>query len=71
VEELRIDLHWTMENINYVIRNVPYEMLDVEDEEVINLDVAIKLELIRELMYTNQIPHDVDFDKVSDLELEY
>lgn len=65
---MKKDIHWTMENVDYVVRNVPYEILD---EEVINLDVAIKLELIRELMYENEIPHDVDFDKVADLKVEY
>jgi hypothetical protein len=67
-ESLKKDLHWSILGKKYVVRNVPYEIYDAESEEFLDLDVVIKLAMIRDLMYENKIPHDIDFEEVADLE---
>jgi hypothetical protein len=69
LELLKKDVHWTISNVNYVVRNVPYTELDAEGDEFYSLGVSIKLTMIRDLMYMNQIPHDVNFDDVADLDV--
>ena len=61
------DVRFTIKNVDYVIRNVPYEEYDC-DEALIDLNVAIKVTALRDLMYGNEIPKDVDFDTFSNIE---
>lgn len=67
MEKLKQDVNWTISDVNYVVRNVPYTELDAEGDEFFDLGVTIKLAMIRDLMYMNQIPHDVNFDDVADM----
>ena len=67
--ELRKDFVVEIEGITYKIRNIPYVELDAEGDEFIDIGVALKLTMIRDLMYANEIPHDVDFTDVEDLKL--
>ncbi|WP_150268985.1 hypothetical protein [Paenibacillus tepidiphilus] len=60
---------WDIEGNKYEIQNVPFKSLNADGEEFINIDVAIKLEMIKELMVNNRIPNTVDFSLVADLEL--
>lgn len=41
-----------MHGTEYKILNVPYEWIDAEGEEFVDVDVAIKIKIIRELMFT-------------------
>jgi hypothetical protein len=63
---MKKDIHWAIENVNFVVRNVPYIILD--DEEFFDTDVAIRLEMIKDLMVNNETPHDFNFDLVADIE---
>lgn len=65
---MKKDIFWTIKDIRYVIRNVPYIEADYDHEELLDLDTAVKLEMIGHLMVENEIPHDVDFDDIADLE---
>lgn len=67
-ELLRKDFSWSILGTNYVVRNVPYSVLPAEGEEFMSLGVSLKVAMIRDLMYENEIPHDVNFDDVADLE---
>lgn len=71
VAEPTKDLVWNMAGTEYRIRNVPYEVFDVEEEEVVSLEVAMKLEMIRELMFANKIPNAVNYELVADLEVDF
>ena len=62
----KTDLHWIIGNTSYVIRNVPYEQ--IHDEESFDMNTAIKITMLRDLMVEDKIPHDVDFESVVDFE---
>ena len=61
-----MDYQWVIENTPYVIRNVPFERC--EDGEYFDIDTSTKIAAIRDLMYENEIPHDVNYEVVADLE---
>lgn len=63
------DFTWDMDGTKYKILNVPCEMLDMEEESFIDLDVAIKMEMIRELMLAERIPAAVDFELVVNMKI--
>ena len=66
---MKRDISWSINNTTYTIRNVPYDVCDNDGEEVIDLGVAIKLEMLRELMLTNEIEKtEVDYDLFADIE---
>lgn len=58
---------WNFLDKKYTVRNVPYFIVDDKGEEFLSAGVALKLELIKELMLRNEIPNDVDFSDVADL----
>jgi len=60
---------WDMDGTEYKILNVPYERIDTEGEEFVDLDVAIKMEMVRELMIAEKIPSVVDFNVVANFEI--
>lgn len=60
---------WDMDGTKYKILNVPYELMDTEGEEFVDLDVAVKMEMIRELMIAERIPSVVDFEVVANFEI--
>lgn len=62
------DLVWHDLDGKYAVRNVLYSKLGAEGEEFLGLGISVKLELIRELMMNDEIPHDIDFDDVIDLQ---
>lgn len=62
---------WDMDGTEYKILNVPYERIDTEGEEFVDLDVAVKMEMVRELMAAERIPSVVDFEVVANLEIDF
>lgn len=58
---------WSISNKEYVVRNVPYQV--IETEEFLALDVSIKLTALRDLMFENKIPQDVNFKDLDGIEL--
>ena len=68
---LKKDIIWKIDNIEYKVINVPYSELDAEEDEYLNLDVSLKLTMIRDLMVSGEIPCEVDFGDVVDLEFKF
>lgn len=50
-----------------VIRNVPHVIGD-DDEECIDLGVSIKVTTLRDLMWEEEIPIEIDFKEIEDIE---
>lgn len=61
------DIVWSTLDKKCTVRNVPYSKVDAEGEEFISVGVSLKLELIKELMLQDEIPYDVDFSDIADL----
>ncbi len=59
-------MKWSIYNNDYIIRNVPYEIID--SEEVIDLDTSVKVTALRDLMVEEDIPKDVDFNDFDEIE---
>ncbi|GAB4074296.1 hypothetical protein GCM10028778_17990 [Barrientosiimonas marina] len=69
-DNLTRDMVWHVSSDKKMtVRNVPYSMMDTDGEEIISLDVSIKLELIRELILQEEVPQDVDFNDIADVEV--
>lgn len=64
---LKKDVKWSISEVEYIVRNVPYYETNSEAGESISVGVSLKLAMIRDLMVANEIPTDVDFDLVADL----
>lgn len=65
---MRTDVKFSIEGTDYIIRSVPCEKFDYDDELYFNIGDSIKMAMIRDLMVEDKIPHDVDFRKVEDFE---
>jgi hypothetical protein len=65
------DFEWYINGTEYKILNIPYERIDAEGEEFVDLDVATKMEMLRELMVAERIPPVVDFEIVAEFELDF
>ena len=61
------DIHWSISGTDYVIRNVPYEQID--NEEYLDINVSIKITALRDLMFENAIPKDVNYEHYDGIEL--
>ncbi|WP_143083022.1 hypothetical protein [Salibacterium qingdaonense] len=61
------DIVWSVVDKEFAVRNVPFSRMDADGEEFLSLGVSAKLELIRELMLNDEVPHDVNFEDVADL----
>lgn len=66
----REDFSFNVNEIDYVIRNVPVEHYTSYDEGSIDLWSAIKVSMIRDLMIAGKIPSDVDFKEIEDIKYE-
>lgn len=60
-----MDFEWHMNNSSYAIRDVPYEIHN--GQKMFDLEVALKMEMVIELMLVDRVPHDVSFNKVKDV----
>lgn len=49
-----------------VIRNVPCEI--VGEEKVLDLNVSLKVTTLRDLMFDNELPLDVNYEDFKDIE---
>ena len=63
----RRDLTTNVGDKVFTVRNIPYENYDAEGEEFVDIGVALKIAMIRDLMDADEIPYDVDYTKVEDL----
>jgi len=61
------DIVWSVRDKEFTVRNVPYSKYEADGEEFISLGVSLKLEMIKKLMLQDEIPYDVDFTEVADL----
>ncbi len=64
---LKKDIQWKIEDCAYVVRNVPYIRADYDGEELLDLDVSIKVSTLHDLMVKNAIPQDVNYDDYADI----
>lgn len=64
---MKREMIWHIDGTEYKVLNVPMCELHAEEEEYVDLDIALKLGMIRDLMVANDIPPLVDFDEVVDL----
>lgn len=60
-------LVWHLDGIEYKILNVPVYEMHSQWNGYYDLDVTLKIAMIRDLMYADEIPYVVDFNDVSDL----
>ena len=58
---------WNISDIEYKVRNFPYSVFN--DEEFYDLDVTLKLSMIKDLMVQEEIPTTIDFDKVANFDV--
>ena len=65
------DMEWSFLGSDFRIRNVPYTKIESDGEAFLDIETAIKLEMIIELMYTKSIASVVDYKVVSNLELDF
>lgn len=61
------DIRWSMKEKQCVIRNVPYQI--ISDEKVLDLHVSLKVTTLRDLMWDDEIPFDVNYEDYNDIEL--
>jgi hypothetical protein len=66
---IKKEFTWNINDKEYKVLNVPFYEMNTEEEDYVNAEVAIKLALIRDLMIADEIPHIVDFDDVTDIEI--
>lgn len=60
---------WEIDGKSYRILNVPYS--EFNDEDYYDLDVSLKLAMIKDLMVKKEIPREVDFNDVSSLDVSW
>ena len=65
------DVEWSFLGLDFRIKNVPYTKIESDGEAFLDIETATKLEMIIELMYTKAISSDVDYQTVSNLELDF
>ena len=63
---MKKDVRWLISGTNYVIRNVPYEI--VNGEEFFDICTSITITALRDLMAKNKIPNDIKFEDFEDIE---
>ncbi|MCJ7843384.1 hypothetical protein MUB24_21400 [Lederbergia sp. NSJ-179] len=63
------DVIWYIDGKKYVIQNVPYSKLQAEEEEYFDMDVSVRLTILRDLMYMNDIPLIIDYKLVEGFEI--
>jgi len=61
------EIVWNISDTEYKVRNVPYSVFN--DEEFYDLDVTLKLSMIKDLMVQEEIPTTIDFEKVTNLDV--
>lgn len=63
------EVKWTIDDNVYLVRNVPVSTYNGDEmDQTIGLGVSLKLQMIRDLMVAEEIPYDVDFSLVADIE---
>ncbi len=62
------ELVWNIAGTEYKVLNVPTYDMNSEEKEYFDMDVTMKLSMIRDLMYADEIPHTVDFEEVADFD---
>jgi len=61
------EIVWNISDTEYKVRNVTYSVFN--DEEFYDLDVTLKLSMIKDLMVQEEIPTTIDFEKVTNLDV--
>lgn len=61
------DLVWNINGTEYKVLNVPTYKMNAEEEEYYDMEVSIKLSMIKDLMFAKEIPNIVDFNEIADI----
>lgn len=62
------EVSWDIAGVEYKILNVPTYHMHSEEKEYFDMDVTLKIAMIRDLMYAKEIPNIVDFNDIADLQ---
>lgn len=60
---------WNIDGKQYVVENVPYSELKAEENEYFDMDVSIRLTMLRDLMLMEEIPSKIDYSMVANFEV--
>lgn len=63
------DVVWNIDGKQYIVQNVPYSELKAEENEYFDMDVSIRLTMLRDLMYIKEIPSIIDYGIVANFEV--
>ena len=64
---MKTEVSWTIDDAVYTIANVPYE--DHLREKHFDLDVSIRLTMVRDLMYKKELPNEIDYELVANFNI--
>lgn len=67
----KTDIVWTMNEHEYIVRNVPYTKSAAPGEDFFDVNIAITVTALRDLMHEGKIPSEVDFEEVADIEFDW
>ncbi|WP_433595430.1 hypothetical protein [Lysinibacillus xylanilyticus] len=60
---------WNIDGKQYVVENVPYSELKAEENEYFDMDVSIRLTMLRDLIFMEEIPSKIDYSIVANFEV--
>lgn len=63
------DVVWDINGKQYIVKNVPYSELQAEENEYFDMDVSIRLTMLRDLMFMEEIPPEIDYNIVANFEV--
>ncbi|WP_226682138.1 hypothetical protein [Sutcliffiella horikoshii] len=69
-KSLKKDIVWQVNQENYIIHNVPYTLNNSKTEEYLDINVTITVTALRDLMVSEQLPSEINFDDFSDVKFQ-
>lgn len=63
------DVVWNIGEREFVVKNVPYSELPSEENQYFDMDVSIRLTMLRDLMCMGEIPTIIDYSIVANFEV--
>ncbi len=65
------DFSWTFDENgeNYTIKNAPF-LISEDFGEMVDAEISLKMEMIAKLMYMGKVSNVVDFDDITDMDLD-
>ena len=66
---LKKEVNWEIEGKIFTVRNVPYTISLSGEGNYFDLDVCVRLTMVRDLMCMGEIPSEVDYAVISEIEV--